>query len=157
MKCSCGRSMVAPIGKSDSKYGVTVDAPMFEDLQSYRLLNGRIGEALAMELAMVGIDMKSLWIVPMMGHLNSKECTHDHATDLLKSTKNCDAVLMMGSSALSAFGGAKASDLYGTVIKLPTLKASIVPAPSPGLLVSGELGEFRMAFKKFSVLMRRHK
>lgn len=155
MKCSCGRTNIPSEGNPRSEFAIVLDAPMFEDFKEYRLLSGRIGEALSIELAKVGVDYNSLYKVPMHGHLPSKECTHDVLTDMVSRITHCKAVLMMGSQALNGLGY-RAGDYYGTVLELSTVKPLIIPTPAAGILVSGSLGEFRLAFEAFSKLKRRH-
>jgi hypothetical protein len=155
MKCKCGKTAFNPMGYATSKLGILVDAPLFEDMKTFKLLGGLVGLALQQELANEGIDMNSLYIQSMHLHLPSKDCeVQDNLADRLKHQK---AVLVMGNHAFTALTGKKAGDNYGMVLKFAQIKPVLVAAPPVGMLVTGSLGEYRLAIKAFSNLMRRHK
>jgi len=155
MKCKCGKTAFDQLGNPSSKFGLLIDAPLFEDMKNFRLLGGAVGEALGQELAKEGIDLNSLYVQSMHLHLPSKECEPED--NLAGRIKGHTAVLVMGNHAYMNLTGRKAGDNYGMMLKFAQIKPTLIAAPPVGMLVTGSLGEYRLAIKAFSNLMRRHK
>jgi uracil-DNA glycosylase family 4 len=128
---------------------------------------GAVGEILRSELAYHGLDMygcrlANLWLHPPMKPKSRKKddikaantqnnlCLEHSVRKVLKQTKKCEAILLLGAKSVKYFTGQNVSDVSGLqvqsdILSVPLIMASVQASSA----FHGGVGEFRLAISKF--------
>ena len=145
---------VPPSGSTKSPVLIVAEFPGEEELEKGRPMVGRMGTVLKTELGRLGIDINRMRLCNLWQHTpNGNEDCYKHGFEtVIKEAKGEQAILLLGSDTVKAFTGEKVSEVCGLKLKSDYLSAPIIIAcVNPAQAFHSNIGEMRLALKKFSL------
>lgn len=160
----CNNLLVEPIGPPNAQLLLVGDYPDYEDVRLGRCLSGSMDDyrmnprkVLFAELVKVGIQLSGCRYTNLWSHgKNDKECKLEYHIDrVAKEIKGKKYVLLMGTDASRAFIGVSSTEVYGLKFKLKMFPGTVfVVSPNPTSLITGNVGEFRLALERLKKEMK---
>jgi len=146
----CEKYLLEYAGPASSKLMILAGEPDYEEVKNGRLLSGRAGDVLRVELAKVGLQLSALRYVTTWSH-SPGECQQDwHVDRAMSEIKGKTNVLVMGSAASLSLFDKNAIDLSGLTLTHLLFKGTLFTvSPGPAELFGDSLGEFYLAFERF--------
>lgn len=150
----CGnKQCVPPCGYKNSPILVIGEKPGDEEVKKGRPMIGKMGEVLKMELGRLGVDFNRMRLCNLWQHIpnDNEDCYKEGMKTVIQEAKGKKAILLLGSDAVKCFTGENVSNVCGLNLHSDYLSAPIIIAcVNPAQVWHGNLGEMRLAFRKFS-------
>lgn len=144
--------VVFPSGSPKSPVLIIGEMPGREEIRFSKPFVGATGELFKKELLHLGVDLKQFRVTNLWLHEpnGNDECLKYSATKAITEAKGKQAILLVGSDAVSYFTDHKVMDVTGLRVKSSLLSAPIIMACiNPAEVFHGAIGELRLSLKKF--------
>lgn len=150
--CSCGKSIVPAHGPIDSPILLCGEFPGLEEVKQGRPFVGPSGRILRSELMRVGINLSDCRVTNIALHMFPEDGCYTYGMEqVINEARGRRAILLLGSECSRIFLEKSVLQVSGLVVKSKYLDAPvIVVAPNPAIVISGTLGEFRLAVERFA-------
>ena len=167
MQC-CDLESINTLGRRSSNILVVGYAPTLARPRSgwgkpTPSLFGNSTYPLRKEIERAGLDWHDLRIITVWQHEEIKKkrvkkgevsqfeiCLQEGYENVIREAEGKDAILLVGASTVKLFSEYSVSDTCGLFIDSTALSCEIImPLPSPGILYSKGVGEYRLALSKF--------
>lgn len=148
----CQKLLSSPVGPENSLYGILGESPDTEGLSVFPP-NSAVGHVLRLELKRAGLDFERFRVTNVWMHpeTNAPGELDWHLAQAIKTLKKCTHILILGSVPAQALFGKSAQSISGLWLTSDLMpKKQIITAPSPGTLLHGSVGEFRLALNRFA-------
>jgi len=157
--CSCGKICVPPSGPRNAPILICGEYLGSEESAAGRPFVGRSGRILRAELDKIGLNLDEIRVTNLVNHEFPEEgCYQFGLEQVIREAKGRKAILLLGSECSRIFLGKGVLTISGLVVHSKYLSAPIIRATiNPAALLSGTVGEFRLALEKFSRALKKGK
>jgi uracil-DNA glycosylase family 4 len=155
--CLCNKTTVPPSGPTDAPILIVGEFPGWEETKARRPFCGPSGNVLAAELRRIDVSLYDCRVTNLALHMNpTEECYKFGLEQVIKEAAGRRAILLLGSECAKVFVGANVSTISGLVVESQYLSAPLIMCTyNPAAVISGMVGEFRLALQKFIVLYKK--
>lgn len=152
VSCSCGRAIIPPSGPQNAEILIIGEFPGKEEEKRGQPFVGPAGGVLRGELYKVGINMNTCRITNLALHQDPQDVCYTFGLEqAIREAHKRKAILLMGSECSRVFIGKPVTSISGLMVKSKYLDAPIIIATvNPAAVISGTIGEFRLAVQKFA-------
>jgi uracil-DNA glycosylase family 4 len=157
--CSCGKICIAPSGPTNAQILICGEYLGSEESAAGRPFVGCSGRILRAELDKIGVNLDDCRVTNLVNHEFPEEgCYQSGLEQVIREAKGRKAILLLGSECSRIFLGKGVLTISGLKVESKYLSAPIVRATiNPAALLSGTVGEFRLALEKFSRALKKGK
>ena len=150
--CACGKISVPPRGPEKAEVLIVGEFPGIEETKQGRPFVGPSGKILRSELARVDINLSDCRITNVALHMFPEDQCYTFGMEaVIQEAKGRRAIFLLGSECSRIFLEKSVLQVSGLVVKSRYLAAPLImAAPNPAIVISGTLGELRLACERFS-------
>jgi uracil-DNA glycosylase family 4 len=157
--CSCGKICIEPSGPTTAPILIVGEYLGAAESKAGRPFCGPSGRILRAELDKIGVNLDDCRVTNLVNHEFPEEgCYQSGLEQVIREAKGRKAILLLGSECSRIFLGKGVLTISGLVVHSKYLSAPIIRATiNPAALLSGVVGEFRLALIKFSKAIKKGK
>ena len=155
--CACGKLAVPPRGNEKAEILIVGEFPGVEEIKQGRPFVGPSGKILRSELARVEINLSDCRVTNVALHqFPDDPCYQFGLEQVINEAKGRRAIFLLGSECSRIFLEKSVLQVSGLVVKSKYLAAPLImAAPNPAIVISGTLGELRLAIEKFALAYKK--
>ena len=148
--CPCGKELILPGGRLNSKWLIVGEFPGKEELEKGKPFVGGTGKVFRRELRLLGYDLNEFRITNIWMHeqTDDKICRDFGIEQVLKEAQGREIVLLVGSDAVKAFTDYDVSDVNGLLVASPYFTKAMAMY-NPAIVFHEPVGEIRFALQNF--------
>lgn len=157
--CACGRSIVPANGPTTAPGLIVGEFPGKYEEREGKPFVGPSGRVLRAEFSRLGMNLAHFRITNIALHqFPGEDCYKFGMEQAIREARGKKAILLFGSECANRFIGKPVTTISGLRVKSEYLSAPLIIATlNPAALLTGTIGEFRLALEKFAKAYRRIK
>ena len=157
--CSCGKNCIEPSGPKNAPILICGEYLGRAEAEAGRPFCGPSGRILRAELDKIGLNLDEIRVTNLVNHeFPEEDCYQFGLEQVIREAKGRKAILLLGSECSRIFLGKGVLTISGLKVESKYLSAPIIRATiNPAALLSGTVGEFRLAIQKFAKAIKKGK